>query len=446
MLWPAASATAFFSAHAALAPLSSTFVAPAVALPPFKHHNEQRLEDFDRVDTTCSVPRSKAEEAVATDAISTAAASSDASIRAAFGQALLSAFRERGFLRLRLSADELALVRELDRMQRAFFSQTREMKDPSFDPSNEAAKGKQTSNYQKAHGYSSSHACRKEFFVVRQRPQSSPENAAASGAAATSASAAASSANAAASPATAFAASSSSSSSSRRDPWSLPSSPSSFPSTVWPVFHRLGLVCQQLTSLLLEALGAHSVQVKELIKGSMEPGRNDEENRFTSVIELFHYSVTGSAAGAAAAGAAEAAAPLPCSMHSDASLLTLIPRCTGSPGLQLYNWSASAWQAVEAQCSEEEAIVFPGDMMQRISNGGVIASPHRVAFDPSGPSAQEQHMTEGIEKAKKALEAAEAAAANGSSSSATNSSAAASSTAPSASAGPALITAFVPSL
>ncbi len=122
----------------------------------------------------------------------------------------------------------------------------------------------------------------------------------------------------------------------------------------------------------------------------MEPGRNDEENRFSSVIELFHYSVTGSSAGAAEAGAAEATALLPCSTHSDASLLTLIPRCTSSPGLQLYNWSASAWQAVEAQSSEEEAIVFPGDMMQRVSNGGVIASPHRVAFDLSGPSAQEQ--------------------------------------------------------
>jgi hypothetical protein len=127
------------SVDAALAPLSRTFVAPTVALPPFKHHSEQRLEDFDRVDTHCSVPRSRAEEAMATDAISAAAASSDASIRAAFGQGLLSAFRERGFLRLRLSAEELALVRELDRIQYAFFAQTRDMKDPSFDPTKQRA-------------------------------------------------------------------------------------------------------------------------------------------------------------------------------------------------------------------------------------------------------------------------------------------------------------------
>jgi isopenicillin N synthase-like dioxygenase len=349
-----------------------------------------RLAEFDRCSIECTIPRTNgdAEAAVSTEAIAAAAASSDAASRRSFGAQLLASFSARGFVRLRFSDEELAALTMMLEVQRQFFALPLAQKDGSLDVVNAAATEGSTvrvhrSDYQKAHGFSSSKACRKEFFVVRQPPQLASAASSSVGAAAASA-------------ATSRAVSSSSSSASPL--WSMPSTPASFSPAVFDVFYRLGRVCQHVTALLLEALGATPERVAILLHDSLRPARTDEANRFTSVIELFAYRVDnddaeGEAASAAvaappsAAGAAAASAsssplppPLPCSIHSDASMLTLIPRCSGPPGLQLFNWQAGGWQGVEAQSRPDEAILFPGDMMQRVTNGAVLATPHRVAF------------------------------------------------------------------
>jgi isopenicillin N synthase-like dioxygenase len=361
-----------------------------------------RLAEFDRCSIECTVPRTDgdAEAAVSTEAIAAAAASSDAASRRSFGAQLLASFTDRGFVRLRFSDEELAALAIMLEVQRQFFALPLAEKDGSLDAAANAAasEGSTTrvhlSDYQKAHGFSSSKACRKEFFVVRQPPQ--PAGAASSS---PSAAVAASAASAAASRAASSSASSSL--------WSMPSTPASFSPAVFDVFHRLGRVCQHVTALLLEALGATPERIATLLHDSLRPARTDEANRFTSVIELFAYrvddddsgeeraaSVTAPPRGAAVAGAAAAASaaspplppPLPCSIHSDASMLTLILRCSGPAGLQLFNWQAGGWQAVEAQSRPDEAILFPGDMMQRVTNGAVLATPHRVAFQPQPAS------------------------------------------------------------
>jgi len=361
------------AAIAALPALSSTF-----ALRP-PSPQAQRLAEFDRCDTNCTVPRASiAEAAVSTTAIASAAASSDDAMRRSFGAQLLASFRERGFLRLRFSAEELAALHKLAQVQQDFFALPLEQKDPSLIVGPDGLKtSPHKGNYQKAHGYSSSHACRKEFFVVRQPPQPNVAVAAASGAAA-----------AASARARLF------------DPslWLLPAEPAEFSAAVFAVFHQMGRVCQHVTSLLLEALGAAPERAAMLLRDSMAPARNDEANRFTSVIELFHYSAgrerVDSKEDSAASASPPPPPPLPCSIHSDASLLTLIPRCVGPAGLHVFNWAAAGWQVAEAQSSADEGILFPGDMMQRVTNGAVLATMHRVAFEEEAarsPSAQSRY-------------------------------------------------------
>lgn len=411
--WQSEDAALIFVASVhSLPPLHTTFVPR-----PLSPHS-MRLAEFDRVETVeCTVARSATEPLVSTEELARQMhASPDSAERRAYAASLLDSIRSCGFLRLRFSAAELAEMRALYAMQRAYFALPPEEKQP--EPP--AKKGSAVSDYQKAFGYSSSHACRKEFFVVRQPPKSHPDAAAA------------------AAPSSAAAASSSSSSGASLFPspisWAVPSNPSNFGSSVFPVFARLGVVCQHLTSLLLGALGAEASKVQELLRDSMEPAQTDEANRFTSVIELFHYSVgdaqkqsaaaahssrelsDGAAAAAASSSSAAASSasssfsaasaaslfvpppPLPCSIHCDASLLTLIPRCVGSAGLQLYNLSASGWQSVEAQCAPDEGVVFPGDMMQRITNGEILATSHRVAFAPQRKTSADAVVSDSLEE------------------------------------------------
>ena len=357
--FPAPGSVAFAIAVGLLSTLSST----ATARPPSPQ--TQRLAEWDRVGSVeCTVPRTDAERVFSTTEIAALFedGGNDAEARRQLAAALVQSFRQRGFARLRFSAEELAALAAMHASQRAFFAQSVEEKDPSGESR------LHTSDYQRAFGYSSSHACRKEFFVVRQAPLNPAPHA-------------------------------------KPDAWRMPTTPADLEPSTMRVFHRLGAVCQQLLRLVLEELGAAPERIEALLKDSMAPGRDAEANRFTSVIELFRYSVGGgestNAASAAASSAAASSAdvagssapppPLPCSIHSDASIFTLIPRCVGPPGLQLYSWGGGVtadigdgdgggWQAVEAQSRADEAVVFPGDMLQRITDGAVLATPHRVAF------------------------------------------------------------------
>jgi isopenicillin N synthase-like dioxygenase len=99
------------------------------------------------------------------------------------------------------------------------------------------------------------------------------------------------------------------------------------------------------------------------------------------VIELFCYHLRKSAEDSSSSS--KSPPRLPCSVHTDASLLTIVPRCVGPPGLEILNWRAGAWQAVEAQSgSPNECIVFAGDMLPRLLNGAILAAQHRVNLPP----------------------------------------------------------------
>lgn len=70
-----------------------------------------------------------------------------------------------------------------------------------------------------------------------------------------------------------------------------------------------------------------------------------------------------------------------CEDHTDASVLTIIPKSVGCQGLEIKNPITGEWQKVEADLAENQCIVFPGDMMRRISNNLVQPTHHRVAIN-----------------------------------------------------------------
>jgi len=361
-LFPAERSVAFAIAVALLSTLSTT----ATARPPSPQ--TRRLAEWDRVGSVeCTVPRTEDERVFATTEIEALVGqgAEGTEARQQLAAQLMQSFRHRGFARLRFSEEELSALTAMYSAQRAFFAQSVEEKDPNGESR------AHHSDYQRAFGYSSSHACRKEFFVVRQAPQHAPPHA-------------------------------------RPNAWRLPTSPPELAPATMRVFRRLGAVCQQLLRLVLENLGASSERIDVLLKDSMAPGRDAEANRFTSVIELFRYTVGGASTSATAAAASSSSAdsadspppPLPCSIHSDASIFTLIPRCVGPAGLQVYCWGGGVtadigdgdgggWQAVEAQSRPDEAVIFPGDMLQRVTDGALLATPHRVAFTEQAQQQQQ---------------------------------------------------------
>jgi len=284
--------------------------------------------------------------------------------------ALRTTLATQGFLRVRLSRDQMVLLTRLQEQQRAYFALPDHVKRAHSLPRASGVAG----NYQPPFGYTASSSCRKEYFVVRQpvpdpdqQLQAEPRSHA-------------SVFDPKAAPET-MPSASSFSSSSPKFVNQLPSDMApELRDSVWPAFRMLGEVCQQILRMVLASLDIPSSEIEVLLRETMAPSKTLHEFGHTSSLELFRYHAR-SAEGGAPGGDAAAAAALPCSIHTDASLLTLVPRCNGPAGLEIFNWSGNAWQAVEAQSGgADECIVFAGDMLSRILNGSIMAAQHRVVF------------------------------------------------------------------
>mgnify|MGYP005759932583 CR=1 FL=1 len=154
-------------------------------------------------------------------------------------------------------------------------------------------------------------------------------------------------------------------------PWPSPAFKSSCQETLF----SLGKVSQDCFKLVCRALGMKKEGFERYIAHSLSPVRHLDKLSTSSVVEMFRYLCPSRASGAS---------PRPfyrvqCAEHSDVSLFTLIPAPRCYPGLQMYNWGESGWQAVEEQVLDaRECIIFPGEMLSHISNNFICATPHRV--------------------------------------------------------------------
>lgn len=75
---------------------------------------------------------------------------------------------------------------------------------------------------------------------------------------------------------------------------------------------------------------------------------------------------------------------MPCGDHRDVSLLTIIPKCQGPPGLEIYDWQGNinntggGWIKVEQQSRSNECIVLAGELLHRLTAGMICPTSHRV--------------------------------------------------------------------
>eukprot|EP00741_Cyanophora_paradoxa_P004197 tig00000788_g4077.t1 len=113
----------------------------------------------------------------------------------------------------------------------------------------------------------------------------------------------------------------------------------------------------------------------------------------SSVLEGYAYAALEEGAGdaggpcgcRAAAAAAEAhAARLPCDVHADLGLLTLVLPARGCPGLELFDPVAGAWRQVEGGAGPApgpgSAVLFAGEQLRAHSGDRLPSAPHRVVL------------------------------------------------------------------
>jgi isopenicillin N synthase-like dioxygenase len=151
-----------------------------------------------------------------------------------------------------------------------------------------------------------------------------------------------------------------------------------FPSNVWPqevsgfreTFQTLFASLDETGRLLLEALAPQL---------SLPPDYFDDKVRDgTSILRVLHYPPV---PDDAPPGAVRSAA------HEDINFLTILVAAKGA-GLQLLDRDGS-WLPVETE--PRNLIVDSGDMLQRLTNGVVPSTTHRVV-NPEGPNVSRYSM------------------------------------------------------
>ena len=140
----------------------------------------------------------------------------------------------------------------------------------------------------------------------------------------------------------------------------------------------IGLIAKYVLTAILFELGLDRYQVRNIIDGTLQTAQSLGTLGFTSTVEVFKYDCTGYADG-------EHTFRIPCGEHSDVSLLTLIPKCLGSSGLEIFDWEYG-WVNAEIGSFKNECIVFPGELLYRLTAGEFSPTSHRVVVDTSKQS------------------------------------------------------------
>lgn len=157
-----------------------------------------------------------------------------------------------------------------------------------------------------------------------------------------------------------------------------------FQDAVMTYVEMMGKITQNILKTVLDELGCDEETVDALLKDTLKPGDSLKTLGFTSMTELFRYNCEGYADG-------EYRYRVPCGDHQDVSLFTVIPKCLGPCGLEVFNWKGY-WEAAESNSKSNECIVFGGELLHRITAGKISPASHRVVV-PVVP----EHRTESDE-------------------------------------------------
>lgn len=129
----------------------------------------------------------------------------------------------------------------------------------------------------------------------------------------------------------------------------------------------LGKIAQNILLEILSNLNADADEINLLLKNTLTPVTNTNLIGFASMMEVFKYNCTGPSGKFR----------IPCGDHRDVSLLTLIPKCRGPSGLEVFNWNGF-WDKTEEKSDESDCVVLAGELLHRLTAGKISPTSHRV--------------------------------------------------------------------
>jgi hypothetical protein len=137
-------------------------------------------------------------------------------------------------------------------------------------------------------------------------------------------------------------------------------------------FKELGTIARGIAMVILTSLGCDSEMAAALLTNSLSKAESHRHVPFTSCIELFQYNYS-------------ELAGFHCEAHTDASVLTIIPKGLGLSGLEVKNPKTGVWRNVESGLQPNQCIVLAGDMLHRLTNNIIAPTQHRVNISQESP-------------------------------------------------------------
>jgi isopenicillin N synthase-like dioxygenase len=133
-------------------------------------------------------------------------------------------------------------------------------------------------------------------------------------------------------------------------------------------FETIGNITQMITkSILIDGVQCDPRIVEHIINESLLPVDSFDSLGFTSMMEVFRYNCLGTLG----------TFRVPCGDHRDIALLTVIPKCVGPSGLEIFNWKGY-WERAEENSNELDCIVMAGELLHRLTAGKITPTSHRV--------------------------------------------------------------------
>jgi isopenicillin N synthase-like dioxygenase len=127
---------------------------------------------------------------------------------------------------------------------------------------------------------------------------------------------------------------------------------------------------------IAEEFGRHMLGTDKMVRLG-EAASQEARGPSQSNLTLLHYD---SALKEGAQSGFAASTPY----HTDVGLVTVIPSCSGSAGLHVWDFSHEEWVGIDAFTPSGSALVFGGETLQKITSGGVLAAVHEVCLPNEG--------------------------------------------------------------
>jgi isopenicillin N synthase-like dioxygenase len=162
-----------------------------------------------------------------------------------------------------------------------------------------------------------------------------------------------------------------------------------FETTIGYVLNTLNAISRTILKAILQEMNAEPSETDCIMKGLSLPAKSLDTFGFTDMMEIFRYK--GDVLPSKPREASHENLflkndgprfSIPCGDHRDVALFTLLPKCLGPSGLEIYDWEGG-WTNAEAQIDDNECIVLAGELLHRLTAGKICPTSHRVIIQLS---------------------------------------------------------------